>query len=127
MACEANINDKVTITPSLAAPTDRILFQTDEGTMFFREWAKWLQTTPDDIEVDVIEEGGDIENGTANHGDTSIIVSAHVGWRTRVYRNYLPQSRNPLKETYYSFDIATGEYTFIPALSNEEFLQLQAY
>jgi hypothetical protein len=119
--CQQNVLD-VPVTPSVAAPTDYVMGHLPDGSTFLRPWAQWAQTVPEDVEMTVTESGGDV-----NNGDDSVTIEAFKGWRTRLYRNGLPQAKDTSQPTYFSFDPLTGEYSFTPALSTGEFLQFQAY
>lgn len=125
--CEKNVFDVAPVTPSIASPSDYVLVHLADGTSFLRQWSNFLNTAPDDLEINVVESDGDIEAGTLNNGDSEVVIESHIGWRSRVFRNGLPQSRDITKATYYAFDNSTGTYVFTPALSTEEFLQFQVY
>lgn len=122
MACEKNILDVLAVTPSLAAATDLITITLPDGTSYLRAWANFVQTVPEDKEFTVT-----VSDGEVNNGDTEIVIAEHIGWRTRLYRNGVPQSKDSGKVTYYAYDISTGTYTLTPAASTGEFFQFQAY
>ncbi|HRE52222.1 MAG TPA: hypothetical protein PK339_12420 [Flavitalea sp.] len=122
MACEKNILE-VPLSPTSPAPTDLLMFTLPDGSSFLRDWAHVKQdSTPDDIETEVAE-----SDGMINNGDGTVIITEHIGWRVRVFRNSVPMTTINTRESYYSFDINTGEYTFVPAATTRELFQFQAY
>jgi hypothetical protein len=123
--CEKNVDEALPITPSMVAPSDLVWFTTADGSSLRRPWANFLQAKPDDKEVNVIDAGGDIAANTLNNGDFEVIIPEHIGYKTRVYRNYQPVPLDATKEQYRTYDILTGKHGFVPALSTDEFLIFQ--
>jgi len=121
--CEKNILDAADLTPTAPDADDVVMFTLPDGTTVLRAWSTVMAgMVPPDIEIEVTASGGDI-----NNGDTAKVFSSLIGRRIRFYRNYKKEGTANRGGSYYSFNPATGQVSWVPAAATEEYFQIECY
>jgi hypothetical protein len=77
---------------------------------------------PPDKEIVVTASGG-----TINNGDNAKIFSDLIGRRIRFFRNKIKESTVNQGASYYSFNPATGEVSWVPGATTTELFQIECY
>lgn len=124
MPCEKTILADIPLTTSTPGWDEVIIFTLPDGTSVIRKWVDiFAATTPNDVHMKVVAAGTpgvDLINN-----DTEFIITNFIGKRGRLRRNGLTET-TIAGGTVYSFDTATGKFTFTAATTDEIFI-FEAY
>lgn len=126
MACDIDIFDAAQVSPTAPQDADILIFLLPDKSVVFRTWATVKSAMiPDDINW-VIADGND--DDVLNSGESAITLDQFKGFRVRVLRNGVNQMPFAIPNgTYYTRNIATGDFVFTPAVQKDETIQIQAY
>ncbi len=127
--CEKNVLE-IPLSASTPAASDVVIFTLADGTSVIRPWSAFSGAlVPVDWEYRVVLSGG-----LLNNGDSSIALDGtggkpnFVGRRIRLIRGSIPQTTIAVTGGLsYSWNSTTGVLTFVPAVSTDEIIQVQAY
>jgi hypothetical protein len=121
--CEKSVFNAASLTPTLPGPDDVVFFTLPDETTVLRKWSTITTgIVPPDKEIVVAA-----SSGTINNGDNAKIFSDLVGRRIRFFRNLLKQSTINQGASYFSFNSATGEVSWVPAAVSGELFQIECY
>lgn len=127
MACEIDIFEAANVSATSPDDNDLLLFFLPDKSAVFRTWAN-VKTTlvPDDINW--LIDDGPHEEGMLHSGEGHVTLPQYIGFRVRVLRNGINQMPFAIPNgTYYTRDIATGDFDVTPALQKTETFQIQPY
>lgn len=127
--CERN-SENIPTSGAALAGTDLIWINLPDGTTVFKTGSTILSALlPPDKELVVVPSGGNINAtpGEINNLDATFTLSAFIGKRVRLWRNGILQGTSNTGGSYYTFNIATGEFTIIGAATTGETFIIQAY
>jgi hypothetical protein len=120
--CEKNVLE-IPLSPTLPDSDDVVIFTLPDGTSVLRTWSVIMGgIVPPDKEIVVTASGGDI-----NNGDNAKIFSDLIGRRIRLFRNLMKESTINRGGSYYSFNSATGQVSWVPDASTDELFQIECY